>query len=126
MQKPALLFGHFGHNFIFGEVYVAGGRDVHWGRLEKCLSFIPESYLQPLKISTVYAEEICRSCQSCLAISHLWFLSLGMQSFLSGRNTACPRELFQQHGLMVADGHCDFGHVPGRVACTNTQAECYV
>lgn len=48
----------------------------------------------------------------------LGFLSLGMQSFLSGRNIASPWELFQQHSLMLADGHCDFGHVLGRVAYT--------
>lgn len=114
MQKPALLFSLD----ILDTILFLGKGGRHWGRLGKCLSFIPESYFQTLKISTVYAEEICRGCQSGLVISYLWFLSLGMQSFLSGRNTACPWDLFQQHSLMLADGHCDFGHVSGRVACT--------
>lgn len=114
MQKPLFLFSLN----ILDTILFLGNGGWHWGKLGKWLSFTPESYLQTLKISTVCAEEICRGCQAGLAISHLWFLSLGMQSFLSGRNIASPWELFQQHSLMLADGHCDFGHVLGRVAYT--------
>lgn len=54
---------------------------------------------------------------------HLLFVvSLTWDAELPFREEHCLSttawDLFQQHSLMLADGHCDFGHVSGRGACT--------
>lgn len=84
---PSSSLWTFWTQFYFSGEKVGG--EAQRGKLGKCLAFIPESYFQTFKISTIYAEKICRGCQSGLVISYLWLLSLGIRSFPSGRNSAC-------------------------------------
>lgn len=64
---------------------------------------------------------LCRGNMQRLSVrsGHLSFVvSLTWDAEFPFREEHCLSwGLFQQHSLMLADGHCHFGHVSGRVAC---------
>lgn len=114
MQKPALLFSLD----ILDTILFLGKGGECWGKLGKCLSFILELLSSDLK----NFHCLCRGNMQRLSVrsGHLSFVfSLTRDAELPFREEHClSMRALSTAQLNDGYGHCNFGHVSGRIACT--------